>query len=96
MTTESLVRVPADSQAGGSVALSPFDIANLGRAVPMIWFFETTMDVAAMLAALERTLIAYQVFSGRYNGASPPSAVDATVSVPARPRREAHAAAFCL
>ena len=46
--------------------LSPLDRMNAGRAVPMVWFYEASLDPEALLAALERTLASYPLFSGRY------------------------------
>eukprot|EP00854_Cymbomonas_tetramitiformis_P018593 gene18593-22200_t len=46
-----------------------------------MWFFDVTLDFAALLAALQQTLAAYPVLCGRY--ASPPSAIElSNVGVP--------------
>eukprot|EP00286_Rhodomonas_abbreviata_P002309 CAMPEP_0181344320 /NCGR_PEP_ID=MMETSP1101-20121128/32111_1 /TAXON_ID=46948 /ORGANISM="Rhodomonas abbreviata, Strain Caron Lab Isolate" /LENGTH=400 /DNA_ID=CAMNT_0023456117 /DNA_START=93 /DNA_END=1292 /DNA_ORIENTATION=+ len=58
----------------GEVALSPYDLANMGRSTPMTWFYEATLDPEALIAALEQTLAFYPVFCGRYNQ-TPPSAI---------------------
>ena len=58
------------------MALSPYDLANMGRSTPMTWFYETTLDSEALISALQETLSHYQPFCGRYaNGATPPSAI---------------------
>jgi len=49
------------------VPLSPFDVANRGRAVPMVWFFRGALDTDRLLAALQRALREhYPVLLGRY------------------------------
>jgi shikimate O-hydroxycinnamoyltransferase len=75
MTTE-VIRLP-DQLAGDdkrTVALSPYDIFTMGRAIPMAWFFAETLDVCALLDALRTTLPLYPVLCGRYD-ASPPTSV---------------------
>ena len=42
----------------------------------MCWFFEQALDADALLASLRKTLIAYPVLCGRYNGTKPPTHVD--------------------
>ena len=83
ISMEACARVPAHLATGGTVRLSPLDLTWGGRAVPMSVFYGETLDGAALLGALERTLAEYQVLSGRcivghiYKaGSSPPTAVE--------------------
>ena len=70
-----VVRLPENRATEGHVELSPFDRANKGRAIPMMWFYEATLDPSALLVALREVLASYPVLCGRYN-ASPPTAVE--------------------
>jgi hypothetical protein len=49
----------------GYVRLSPFDYASAGRPVPRVWRYPERLDLAAMVATLEKTLEKYQLFTGR-------------------------------
>ena len=69
-----VVALPATLAPGGSVELSPFDLANQGRAIPMVWFYRETLDPALLMAALRETLKSYPVLCGRYG--TPPNRVD--------------------
>ncbi len=51
--------------ATGRVVLSPFDFASAGRPVPMLWFYEATVNTSQLVSALELTLTSYQVLAGR-------------------------------
>lgn len=73
-STQMDVRLPEKAANSGRVVLSPFDRLNMGRAIPMVWFYEETVDCPKLLAALEQTLAAYPVLCGRYS--SPPTAVE--------------------
>ena len=66
--------LPATLAPGGSIELSPFDLANQGRAIPMVWFYRETLDPALLLAALRETLKSYPVLCGRYG--TPPNRVE--------------------
>ena len=66
--------LPASLAPGGSIELSPFDLANQGRAIPMVWFYRETLDPALLLAALRETLKSYPVLCGRYG--TPPNRVE--------------------
>ena len=68
----SSLRLHDHPQTGGSVRLSPYDLANLGRAIPMVFFYEATLDPHLLLNALEKTLVLYPAFCGRYD-ATPPA-----------------------
>ena len=73
--TTHTVRSPKDRPGGSKeLALSPFDFTNMGRTIPMVWFYQATLDPSVLLKALEQTLEIYPVFSGRYN-TSPPTAI---------------------
>jgi len=50
--------------------LTPYDVMNSGRAVPMIWFYESTIDIDALIEALRETVSSYPTLCGRY--ADPP------------------------
>ena len=69
-----IVRIPEDLATGGTLKLSPFDISNGGRATPMCWFYRETLATDMLLEALQKTLVSYQVFCGRYS--SPPLSVE--------------------
>ena len=71
------LRLHDHPQTGGSVQLSPYDLANLGRAIPMVFFYEATLDPHLLLNALEKTLVLYPAFCGRYD-ATPPAAIALT------------------
>jgi len=71
---DGCIRIPEHQHTGGRVELSAFDIVSGGRAIPMVWFYEETLDPADLLSALQQTLVAYPVFGGRY--ASPPEFVE--------------------
>ena len=43
------LRLHDHPQTGGSVQLSPYDLANLGRAIPMVFFYEATLDPHCLL-----------------------------------------------
>ena len=51
---ELLIQLPDAPASVERVALSPLDLLSMGRAVPMVWFYEQTLDVDALLAALRR------------------------------------------
>ena len=72
------MQVAADQHTGGSVELSPLDIASIGRATPMVWFFRQTLDVETLLSTLQTVLAAYPILCGRYDGKAPPAAVQLT------------------
>ena len=72
--TVRLPDAPAGTRVAAALELSPFDRCNMGRAIPMVWFYRETLDVAALLAALGQALAAYPVLCGRY-AATPPTAV---------------------
>ena len=63
---ELLIQLPDAPASVERVALSPLDLLSMGRAVPMVWFYEQTLDVDALLAALRRALVAYPLLCGRY------------------------------
>ena len=71
------LRLHDHPQTGGTVQLSPYDLANLGRAIPMVFFYEATLDPHLLLNALEKTLVLYPAFCGRYD-ATPPAAIALT------------------
>lgn len=80
-----VVKVPEATAARGSVALSPLDIACMGRATPMVWFYEETLDDAALLETLQHALASYQVLSGRYDTGPLPTAINlVNAGVPVR------------
>ena len=58
--------LPSTLATGGVIELSPFDIANKGRTIPMVWFYRETLDPAMLLASLRETLKSYPVLCGRY------------------------------
>jgi len=64
-----IIKIPSEFEKGGQCDLSSIDILSLGRAVPMIWFYKTTMDPESLLKSLEETLIAFPALCGRYSGA---------------------------
>ena len=66
--------LPATLAPSGSVELSPFDLANQGRAIPMVWFYRESLDPATLLAALRETLKSYPVLCGRYG--TPPNRLE--------------------
>eukprot|EP00933_Yihiella_yeosuensis_P043876 TRINITY_DN38878_c0_g1_i1.p1 TRINITY_DN38878_c0_g1~~TRINITY_DN38878_c0_g1_i1.p1 ORF type:complete len:556 (-),score=84.47 TRINITY_DN38878_c0_g1_i1:284-1951(-) len=57
------------------VPMSPYDIQNMGRAVPMIWFYDTALDPVKLEKSLQTMLSlggkAYAALSGRYHRAAP-------------------------
>lgn len=73
---EVTVRIPDHLAAGGSATLSPLDVASMGRAVPMIWFYRESLDADRLLSALRDTLVSYPVMCGRYDGKTPPRAIE--------------------
>jgi hypothetical protein len=60
------IHIPSDAATGGLVPLSAIDLMSMGRAVPMVWYFQHTLDSAALLSTLGQALIAYPFLSGRY------------------------------
>ena len=40
----AVAALPASLAPSGAVELSPFDLANQGRAIPMVWFYRETLD----------------------------------------------------
>ena len=44
-------------------------------AIPMIWFYDRTLDTDRLIASLRTALAAHPVLAGRYDGNSPPVAV---------------------
>ena len=69
----AVAALPASLAPSGSVELSPFDLANQGRAIPMVWFYRERLDPALLMAALRETLKSYPVLCGRYG--TPPNRV---------------------
>ena len=69
----TVAALPASLAPSGSVELSPFDLANQGRAIPMVWFYRESLDPALLMAALRETLKSYPVLCGRYG--TPPNRV---------------------
>lgn len=61
--------------SGGSIPLSALDLASFGRATPLIWFFEQSIDTDQLVSALSLTLASYPVLCGRYDQGPNPSAV---------------------
>lgn len=77
-TATHTVRSPTDHLDGTKeLALSPFDFTNMGRSIPMVWYYEDTLNPMELIEALEKTLAIYPVFSGRYNK-TPPTAIALT------------------
>ena len=75
-TTEELVRLAEEhASTGGRVTLGPYDLLSMGRSTPMSWFYTESLDVDLLLSSLRTTLSSYPVLCGRYDGASPPTAV---------------------
>jgi shikimate O-hydroxycinnamoyltransferase len=70
----SIVKIEADLAAGGSLQLSPIDIACRGRSIPMVWFYRDALDPDVLTNALRAALVSYPVLSGRY--ASPARAIN--------------------
>lgn len=67
---DTLVTIPAEllgPDHGSIMQLSPFDLINMSRSVPMTWFYAQTLDIDLLLASLQKTLADYPVFCGRYN-----------------------------
>ena len=61
-----LVRLP-DADTSGQCRLSPYDLSCKGRSTPMLWFYDTVLDVEKLTAALEAVLAkGYAVLCGRY------------------------------
>ena len=58
---------------GKTCTMSPFDIRNMGRSIPMCWFFSSSLNPDELVDSLRKTLIAYPVLSGRYDGKKPPT-----------------------
>ena len=51
-----------------AVDLSPFDISNRGRTMPMFYYYADTLSASLLLLSLQDTLKDYPVFCGRYDG----------------------------
>ena len=69
--------ITAQDDAGNPpviLPLSPYDIACLGRAIPMVWIYSSVLDVEKLVSSLEATLSRYSVLCGRYD-ATPPSGI---------------------
>ena len=64
----------ADAGEPTVLPLSPYDIACLGRAIPMVWIYSSTLDVEKLVSSLEATLGRYPVLCGRYDK-TPPTGV---------------------
>lgn len=62
------LKLKPSSPRRGRVVLSPFDFASAGRPVPMLWFYEATVNTSQLVSALELALTSYQVLAGRCLG----------------------------
>ena len=67
-------RVAKDAATDATLMLGPFDKLNMGRSVPLTWFYSSALDEAKLLASLRQVLEAYPVLCGRYD-ATPPNAI---------------------
>ena len=70
-----LIKAPVDAPLS-PLELAPFDLTNAGRSVPMVWYYRESLNVDALVSALEKTLAEYPVFCGRYDGQSPPTNIN--------------------
>ena len=70
-----LIKAPVDAPLS-TLELAPFDLTNAGRSVPMVWYYRESLNVDALVSALEKTLAEYPVFCGRYDGQSPPTNIN--------------------
>ena len=52
-----------------AVDLSPFDISNRGRTMPMFYYYADTLSASLLLLSLQDTLKDYPVYCGRYDAA---------------------------
>ena len=50
-----------------SLSLSPFDVLNRGRAIPMLYFYPTQFDEERLIRSLQCALDKYRVLDGRYS-----------------------------
>ena len=53
--------------ASSSLSLSPFDVLNRGRAIPMLYFYPTQFDEERLIRSLQCALDKYRVLDGRYS-----------------------------
>ena len=65
-STTDVLRLPDALAKGGTIELSPFDVANTGRSIPLVWFYKETLDTPGLVESLRQTLHDYPVFCGRY------------------------------
>jgi hypothetical protein len=70
-STTEVLRLPDALATGGTIELSPFDVANTGRSIPLVWFYKETLDTSALLESLRQTLHDFPVFCGRYAPPTP-------------------------
>ena len=52
-----------------SVNLSPFDISNRGRTMPMFYYYSDSLSASLLVLSLQETLKEYPVYCGRYDAA---------------------------
>ena len=76
---EVILRLPGTESAPETIALSPFDLANMGRSIPMVWFYSEALDEEKLIASLRTALADYPVLCGRYAPADPAGAPPAAV-----------------
>ena len=76
------------SLEGGRVQLSPVDLLCKGRSTPMTWFYERSLDISGLLAALRVTLEGYPLLCGRYDACPPTCVRLCNAGVPVEIRRE--------
>ena len=79
-----VLRLPEALAKSGTIELSPFDVANAGRSIPLVWFYKETLDTPGLLESLRHTLCDYPVFCGRY---APPATAAVAVLPLQRDRR---------
>ena len=65
-----MVKVPDEDKdtEAGDVTLAPFDISNRGRTMPMIYYYDNTLNPKLLISSLQKTLAKYPVYCGRYDG----------------------------
>jgi len=61
-----LIRAPTHTETT-TIPLSPFDIVNRGRSIPLCWFYEEALDKDALVSSLAETLQFYPHLCGRYS-----------------------------
>ena len=66
---DAVVKVREEDEDTGDVfvALAPFDISNRGRTMPMIYYYDNTLNPKLLISSLQKTLAKYPVYCGRYD-----------------------------